>query len=525
MLRDDVGDRARASALPIVGLLAAGLAARLAALPFAATADPDAVARVMIAREWLADPHLITHGVWGPLHFYLLAAVIWLTGDPVLGPIGLNIVLSVATAGILYAFTRREFSREASLLVAAAYLFYPVAFRNSLQSLAETLFVFLAGIAVLLLPVSGGPGAWRRALAAGAFLTLAGAVRYEGWVLIPLLGLLMLKQRGPLVAFLSTALAFPLFWLAGNYLHSGDPLYSMHFSTNWQMTLEGANEGLNAGEVLRRLTFFPAALLFGLTPVVALLSVAGAIAAVREGHVTRKWLVPSLGLLAFFTVKALDGSLGTRARYGMLLAFLLLPFAGEAWNRMRPRLRHPSLWGVVLIASMLPLSYVGWAFRWTGLASLEHLLPGEIKALPRMAAGATAPRVVAALAGLPDNGRSGVLLDFWAWDETYYVALMSGIEPARLHILPGAKNATLQTRNETMTGGGLEEFLTRFDHGILVTSRRSRFLAPCDSGETRALCFVECPSIRLLTRVEAEVDDVSVSRYARDPSNPSARCH
>ncbi len=60
-------------ALLFVLLLAA---ARVVFLPDATTDGGDSVSRVWGSMRWLEDPHLIIHGVWGPLHTYLLAFVL-----------------------------------------------------------------------------------------------------------------------------------------------------------------------------------------------------------------------------------------------------------------------------------------------------------------------------------------------------------------------------------------------------------------------------------------------------------------
>src|SRR5687768_7275517 len=76
----------------------AAVAARVAVLPFAAADGGDATARTWSAWEWMLDPRPITHGIWGPLHTYLLALAMAVTPDPVNAPIALGIVVSVAAA-------------------------------------------------------------------------------------------------------------------------------------------------------------------------------------------------------------------------------------------------------------------------------------------------------------------------------------------------------------------------------------------------------------------------------------------
>ncbi|UCG75721.1 MAG: hypothetical protein JSV95_13585, partial [Gemmatimonadota bacterium] len=83
--------RARRSREVVVGLLLVLLlaTARVLFLPDATTDGGDPVSRVWRTMRWLEDPHLITHGEWGPLHYYLMAPVLWIWPDPVHATVGL----------------------------------------------------------------------------------------------------------------------------------------------------------------------------------------------------------------------------------------------------------------------------------------------------------------------------------------------------------------------------------------------------------------------------------------------------
>ena len=92
----------------VLGVAALALSVRLAALPFATTDGSNPAARVWIAWKWLDDPNVITHGVWGPLHFYLIGAVLALTHDPVVAPIILHVLFGVGSAILFYIFVRNR---------------------------------------------------------------------------------------------------------------------------------------------------------------------------------------------------------------------------------------------------------------------------------------------------------------------------------------------------------------------------------------------------------------------------------
>jgi F-type H+-transporting ATPase subunit delta len=114
LARESVGQ----PALHIALIFGVALGVRLALWPLATTETADATTRVWMAWDWLSHPTLITHGVWGPLHFYLMAPVLWWFQDRVAPPIALHIILASLTPIVVYFFTRQEFDgRRASLIV------------------------------------------------------------------------------------------------------------------------------------------------------------------------------------------------------------------------------------------------------------------------------------------------------------------------------------------------------------------------------------------------------------------------
>src|SRR5689334_595477 len=173
-----------------------GVIIRLLALPFSMTNEADAVSRMLIAWDWLSAPKLISSGVWGPLHTYLIALPLALTHDSIVAPILFHILFSVITAIPLYFFTRNEFNNSrARLFVAAAYMFYPIAVRSSLMTTAEPPFGFFLALSLYFLSAARKPGAnWKQVYIAGLSLTFAGMLRYEAWLLIPVLALSLFRR-------------------------------------------------------------------------------------------------------------------------------------------------------------------------------------------------------------------------------------------------------------------------------------------------------------------------------------------
>jgi 4-amino-4-deoxy-L-arabinose transferase-like glycosyltransferase len=199
----------------------------------------DAVAHINIARR-IVDSR--TPGweqigtVWLPLpHLLMLPLVrvdeLWRTGLAGSIPAAACFVL----AGLfLFLAARRAFSSNAAGAAACA-LFALNPNLLYLQSIPMTETVFIASLAAILYFTvrfrDGGSLFW--AAAAGLAVAAATLTRYEGWFLIPFVGLYLLiaaPRRRWLAAILFCAIASlgPALWLAHNAFYYSDPLEFYH---------------------------------------------------------------------------------------------------------------------------------------------------------------------------------------------------------------------------------------------------------------------------------------------------------
>jgi 4-amino-4-deoxy-L-arabinose transferase-like glycosyltransferase len=245
-------------AAPLIAVALLAAAIRLAVLPHATTDGGDAVYRVWIAWRWLDAPQFIPHHGWGPLHFYLIGGVLALFPDPVLPPIILHVMLGVGISLLLYVFTRLEFgSGRAALIVALTSAVYPVAVRNSVSVRSETpcaLFVLAAMVFISRARKTDNGRA--QAIAAGFFMTLAGMLRYEVWLLIPFFAVLFWRKRPHGLLFLAVAIIHPVIWTIVSLINTGDPFHSMNWAANWEIQAMGRS-ALEFSERLRSGTVFP----------------------------------------------------------------------------------------------------------------------------------------------------------------------------------------------------------------------------------------------------------------------------
>jgi 4-amino-4-deoxy-L-arabinose transferase-like glycosyltransferase len=431
--------------------------------------ESDAVSRVWQGWLWLAEPHWISHGVWGPLHTYLNAISLAFYEDPVLSPIALQIGFSSATAVVVFFIAKNAFGMHAGLFAAGAAALYPVAIRNSLLAVSETPFTFFVGLSMLLLlSPRAGCLSWQRAVAAGVSMTLAAMLRYEAWVLIPMLGASLYRRPALLGAYLVPALAFPAAWMLGNAVHHGDPLYSVHIAEHWQMDLGDYNQNVDARQRLKRFLFFPSALFAGLTPWIAVLCVAGAVIAVRR-HRSVIWsLVPFVGLLAIFMIRAIEGSLLLRGRYSLVLGTLLLPYVGALWEigPWRKMAASKRVWvQLVALALMVPFSLGG---SRVAPRFMDSLFPYHVQAVP-MLADATQELSDLVNARLREQVDAGFICDYLGAESSFGVALLTRLHPDRIFIAPAMDGRAAQEDQI------LADFFETWPAGVLVLGRDSPF--------------------------------------------------
>ncbi len=455
------------------------LAVRLVMLPFSQQIEADAITRIWLAVDWLADPTLILYGRQGPLHLYLLAGSLAVWKSLLWSPIVLHVLFSSATALLLYLFTRVEFEHETGSLIAGlGFALYPVAIRNSLTAMPETPFVFFFALTIYFLARGmRSPGSYQFEVMAGLSLTLAGMIRFEGWEFIPLLGVLLIRDFKKMVAFGISAAIFPLSWLLGNQIHYGDALYSMHWSTNWELNVAGNNEGLSTYDYVERTVYFPAVIFLGLTPLAALLAFWGAVRALFKKLFEARWLVPLVGLLAVMIYFAIQGNLDIQARYTISLGLILLAYLAPLYRDWQLAERKKQIVFGLALVLMIPLAYLG-----NAIPPVRNFYVAGINPVPRLRADRQ--NLAAGIldeAALFDNGEPyGLVSDFYGYRETYYVAISTGLHPDDIFIAPGEAH-------EELALDELERVLTENTKGLLILMEGSDFSSNVHfSGEGQA---------------------------------------
>ncbi len=453
----------------------AALVVRLASIPWARTVQADAVSRIHIAYEWLLDPYYIKEGYWGPLHHYLNALFMLVLPGKTAGPLALNILCAALTVIPLYGFTLNLFgSRKGAVFAAMLYVFSPIMLWTSMQALSEVSYGFFLACALYALSEgSREQRGYRTAIIGGLLITCAAALRYEAWVIIATLTLVvfLLRSWRYTLVFWLTAMVFPATWMIGNQLAFGDFLYSVNQNDVWNMLKEGINDEVLPEDRLKRALFFPWSFMLNVSPLaMALLLVALVVAMVRRS-LTREqwiWLIPITVMVVVFQQKAVEGSLMMQHRFLVTWLVLLLPyvalvFRGARWQHVRTALMTAAF------VSVIPLTFFWNKVDYTKTFGEGHFGKAmddlvmtyyrELEVIPHLP-GTETDELLTLINAQSGTG-GGLVLDFHGWDRTYYLLLHAH---ANTVVVGGAKY-------EAYNPAELAELFQAHPHGQIVFSR------------------------------------------------------
>lgn len=426
-------------------IITLGLLLRFVALPFAQVVDSDAVTRIFIAKNWLLSPELISEGVWLPLHHYFNAIIIWITGSHITAPIVAHMLLGVFTAIPIYRFTKREISADGAWFAALFYVLSPVIFRNSFHTLSCIPFCFFLALGINALSASIRENNLRQAIYAGVFLTVAAGFRYEAWLLIAILTgvAVCLKSWKVAAVFLGVSVVFPIFWMLGNYAAHDAFFYGLSERLYLPTPFE---------TIVLRVVYFPLTWFFLFSPIVVTWLVVKLISRAKNKKFNWQraiWAIPFWFMFIIVVYKAYGGTLLLQHRFTCTLILLSTPFTGLLVEGIRWNVLKKGLVGLVLV-TILPLSYYWMTVQyneWFEKDSLAEKVAmnyrlksvGIIEAVPRLSDEVVvdfSERVNKEL-----KPHSGLILDFWSWESSYFMALHSNLHPQNIHQVGGNPNS------------------------------------------------------------------------------------
>lgn len=472
---------------------------RLCALTISMTTEADAVSRTYIGWYAISNLGMLIRPDWLPFHLFLTSLSIFITGNLVKGPIFMNIIFSSLTAVILQIFTRIGLNNKKNeishIFASYLYIFYPIAFRNSLMNVSETTFVLFLLLSLLFLTIQKVQSEKIFSLFAGLSLTVACMIRYEGWVLILPMMLLYHKKILNSIIFLLSALIFPLVWMLTNLLY-----YNSVFSFLIR-TIESNKDLIQPYTkelVVNRVVQYNLEIFYGLTPILFILIIVGLIYCFKN----RIFLQPFFLFLCMYFVLltcSILGYIGWRGRYSLLLGVLLIPYSGILLKMVR------SLYIKAFIISSVLLLIPSSSFICeSNYFNKFCYMNSDIQIIPRIDNNT---QKISQLVNtqIHLNRSSGVILDSLGWKNTYYIALMTNLSPDRIFI-------SLDYSSIKYSRDKILDIVQRNPKGILIYSKNNSRLKEIGYKGDNRFIILSKGKVLLLSKIE-EIGDALIYRY------------
>jgi hypothetical protein len=233
-------------------------------------------------------------------------------------------------------------------------------------------------------------------------------------------------------------------------------------------------------------------------------SVSGMFLSVKDRQERADYALPFAVLFFIFLIQAARGLLTMQPRYALILGYLILPFSAEAFLRLRQKSWFPLLLICALMFA-IPTSYTRVAIARLMGPAFPNFVPADLEAVPKVSRRAAK---LAEKLPLSEMGRNGLILDFFNWKDTYYVALISRVRPERIWFMPGGKY-------QPFASSSFSRFAAGNPTGVLIRAGDSKYIAIENaSGHAVARLPGDAPVLDLIP-VETQ-DDLTIYRYATE---------
>jgi 4-amino-4-deoxy-L-arabinose transferase-like glycosyltransferase len=282
----------------ILGLSGLCLGIRLAFFLASNNFAYDAVIRTEIAGAWAKNPFFILPPQlnlppqYSPLPIYLYGLGLKLIDNPQIVPRLISLFWGTMTLVPFYFLMTIIFGRRKANISSLFFCVYTLLIESAVVASSESIFCFFLLMAIWRLYVYKSSGKKSDLLSAVIFMNLSGMSRYNGWLYIPLLTLLVpenlrkisKQEIWGMICFGLGSLIFPLIWMFASWRVYGDFLYPIHFIFADHLRVI-ARTGLSWSSWQNKLYlffFWPGVLFLSLTPPVAVLVVMGVTEAGKE---------------------------------------------------------------------------------------------------------------------------------------------------------------------------------------------------------------------------------------------------
>jgi hypothetical protein len=207
-----------------------------------ASVTADDFGRTVMAARWAQEPYVEWYGAWLPFHMYMVGAALRVKWDLLWVPRAFGILCGVVSVVLVYQLARMLFqSRRIGLLSAILLAVNPAHVWLSSTSLTDMPNTTLVLASMVTFALYLRRRARHYVYISAFILALANGFRFESWMMSTVFSSYLITQAilhlcrrdtdiRELLTLTVPALipwVFPIAWVAGNYLATGDPLFSL----------------------------------------------------------------------------------------------------------------------------------------------------------------------------------------------------------------------------------------------------------------------------------------------------------
>ncbi|MDP8254552.1 MAG: glycosyltransferase family 39 protein [Candidatus Alcyoniella australis] len=386
--------RERLMLLGIVAFAALLRAIFLAWMPNVFSQEGESYSRINLMLTWLGQGSSYPDTNFGPLHTWFVYAIT-LPFDNVVWPVrAVHAICGVLTVIPLFYMVRALYGTQTAAWSALYLGAFHVHLRASVTGLAEAPFVLclFGGLCFAILALVQRRVPLRWIVLSALLLNLAGAFRFEAWLFLPPLCLMLLARSAPkAILFGALNLIFPLIHMGMCYRFASEPKTVLDALSFMRTSGTSFLQYMVHLPLSYRLWAWPQAFWIALTPPVAILALVGlvwslarAVAAIRRrGRNLLLGVLPVLFLfnIAVFGMRAIKGTIDPAIyRYTLSMDLLLIPLAVYGVREGIAVLRAPRAWRGTLLAVVM-LCCTGWTLAVALQQTRDNAYPDDVVAM------------------------------------------------------------------------------------------------------------------------------------------------
>ena len=322
----------------IIILLVVSLFIQITYIQISDVTTVSSAGRIFAVKRWLASCSFPIFVHRPPLYLYTMAGVISLVRHVFQGYLQFNLTsieilnlrlfslfFSLLSIVVYFYLINETFNKKIAVFSTFLLTIYPTYIKWSTIPVEVTMFLFFLLSSLFFIIRFKKTKKLKAIFFASISLSIICMLRLEGWILIPVLGIFLIKWRyyKPFLIFISISLIFPTVWMLIDYYFTGDAFY--YLTDNNLLVREILP--LEHSSIVERILYWPKLLNGELPYLVSPLIVLGLVHSIIK---KRNFYLATISFifLVIFIYKTVNHTLNTIDRYILPCGILFIPYAG-----------------------------------------------------------------------------------------------------------------------------------------------------------------------------------------------------